>query len=140
MSINFFIVNNIMYIMLFSQKTKRSFALRGNFRKGEEMNYDYLHHLLVSLGKQKDIIMSQLGKTDIEPPDYVEKIETWFTNLSKLIYEKPPEYYVKGINIYQNSLCAISYINYKYYVEGDKIQIASLNLFESDDSNFDQEN
>ena len=106
-------------------------------QKGEEMNYDYIYHLLVSLGKQKEIIMSQIGKTDIEPPDYAEKIEAWFTNLSKLIYEKTPEYYVKGINIYQNSLFAISYISYKYYLEGDKIQLASFNIFDSDESSSD---
>ena len=74
-----------------------------------------------------------MGKSDIEPPDYAEKVAKWYEDLINIVREKAPEYYVKSVNIYENGLFDINHIEYIYFAENYKTGSASINLFDTNE-------
>ena len=97
------------------------------------MKEKYMQHLLLSMEKCMEIVKRQIGKTDIEPPDYEEKVSRWHTDLLEKIHEKEPEDYVRSINIYENGLFDINHIEYVYFADDQKISTTSINLFDVDE-------
>ena len=94
------------------------------------MNAKYMQHLLLSVEKSIETIKKQMGKTDIEPPDYAERVRKWHADLLEKISEKEPEYYVRSVNIYENDSFDINYIEYVYFSDNDKILTTVINLFD----------
>lgn len=94
------------------------------------MKEKYMQHLLLSMEKCMETVKRQMGRTDIEPPDYEEKVSRWHTDLLEKIREKEPEYYVRSVNIYENGLFDINHIEYVYFADDQKISTTSINLFD----------
>lgn len=94
-------------------------------------NNNYTQHLFFYLARHYGTVIKQKGKTDIEPPNFVEIVLEWYDNLIKNIYEKEPEFYVKAINVYENGQFDINHIEYIYYLTGEKINGVSVNLFDA---------
>lgn len=97
------------------------------------MNDKYIQHLLLSMEKCMETVRRQMGKTDIEPPDYDEKVNKWYAELLEKIREKEPEYYVRSVDIYENGLFDINHIEYIYFSDDQKISTTSINLFDADE-------
>ena len=95
--------------------------------------YPFMQHLLSSIEKSREVIELQMGKSDIEPPDYAEKVAKWYEDLINIVREKAPEYYVKSVNIYENGLFDINHIEYIYFAENYKTGSASINLFDTNE-------
>ena len=94
------------------------------------MNNYYLEHLLSSLEKQKDMVIIQTGCSDIEPPDYRERIDHWFSDLLLWIQNSIPQYYVKTLIVYQSNMFEIEGIEYKYYKMDDIIQTTTISIYD----------
>ena len=97
------------------------------------MKEEYMQHLLLSIKKSREVIELQKGKSDIEPPDYAEKVGKWFEDLINIVCEKEPEYFVKSVNIYENGLFDIEHIEYIYFDENCKNGTTSINLFDANE-------
>lgn len=98
------------------------------------MSNVYMQHLLFSMEKNMETVRQQMGKTDIEPPDYEDEVIKWHNELLDKISEKEPEYYVRSVNVYENGLFDIKYIEYIYFDSGKKVYPTSVNLFDVDDN------
>lgn len=94
------------------------------------MNNYYFEHLLSSLEKHKDTVIIQTGRSNIEPPDYRERIEKWFSDLLLWFQNNNPQYYVKTLIVYQSKMFEIEGIEYKYYKMDDIIQMTSICIYD----------
>lgn len=92
------------------------------------MKKEYLKHLLESMSNQKRNSINQIGKSDIEPPDYRERIEKWHADLKKKIQLKPPLRYVRSINVFE-SAGKIVEIEYNYFEANEQIHDATVNIY-----------
>lgn len=92
------------------------------------MEKDYLNHLLKSMLKQKQNAINQIGKSDIEPPDYRERIEKWYADLEIQIKLKQPIQYVRSINVFERAGIIVD-IEYNYFKANEKIHDATVNIY-----------
>ena len=97
------------------------------------MKNEYMQHLLTSMEESMETVNRQMGKSDIEPPDYAEQIKEWHSSLCEKIREKEPEYYVKSINIYEKGVFDIDSIEYIYFEKDSQIHTTSINLLDVED-------
>lgn len=88
----------------------------------------YLNNLINNLLVHKQNVLLQQGKSDIEPPDYIEKTETWYMNLLQWVNNNPPQNYVRAMNIVQDASQVIQKIKYAY-CEGDVPTHIAINIF-----------
>lgn len=94
---------NITQIMLY--------RVRGSIMDDEK----FLYHLLISISWQKQNTLSQKGKSDIEPPDYVERIEKWYDQITDLVLNNPPQYYVDSLVVKEDDMENAVSISYQYF-------------------------
>ncbi len=97
------------------------------------MKAKYMQHILSSMEKRIETVISEIGKTDIEPPDYKERVVVWYASIIDKIREKEPEYYVRSVNVYESGLFNVDHIEYVYFEEDSKISNTSVNLFDIDE-------
>ena len=87
---------------------------------------DYLKHLLEQLEIKKEAAISQRGKSDIEPYDYVLRTSAWFESLIQKVTDSPPSYYVESLTVFQKEGPLIDSIEYDYYEPDDRVDNSSL--------------
>ena len=92
------------------------------------MNEDYLDHLLQSLEKRMSIMRQQAGKSDIEPRNFNEIIETWYEQIKQLISNYPPTYYVSELKVYQKDFFNVERIDYLLFEVEDTICLTDINI------------
>lgn len=92
------------------------------------MNEDYLNHLLQSLEKRMSIMRLQAGKSDIEPRNFNEIIETWYGRIKQLISNYPPTYYVSELKVYQKDFFNVERIDYLLFEVEDTICLTDINI------------
>ncbi len=96
--------------------------------KGTVMNNErFLFHLLASMSWQRKNALDQEGKTDLEPDDYRERIDKWYSQIVDLINDNPPSYYVEAIDIHEDTQENVIGVTYDYYDERDDIEIVLKN-------------
>ena len=82
----------------------------------------YLYHLLISMAWQKQNTLSQKGKSDIELPNYDERVEKWFCQVYDLIIDHPPQFYVNAIFVHEDEHENAVSIFYRYYDRESNIE------------------
>ena len=92
------------------------------------MKKEYLIHLLESMSNQKQNSINQIGKSDLEPPDYRERIEKWYTDLETQIQLKQPLQYVRSINVFEKSGEIVD-IEYNYFEPNEQIYDTTANIY-----------
>ena len=92
------------------------------------MKKEYLTHLLESMSNQKQNSINQIGKSDLEPPDYRERIEKWYTDLETQIQLKQPLQYVRSINVFEKSGEIVD-IEYNYFEPNEQIYDTTANIY-----------
>ena len=92
------------------------------------MKEEYLTHLLKSMSNQKQNSINQIGKSDIEPPDYRERIEKWYTDLETQIQLKQPLQYVRSVNVFEKAGKIVD-IEYNYFEPNEQIYDATANIY-----------
>ena len=90
---------------------------------------EYLNYLFELLEKNKQNVLRQEGKSDIENPSYVEQVEIWYGQIKEYISENHPQYYVKSIDVFQDSQQIIKEINYNYCNDLDSYNYLAINIF-----------
>ena len=70
----------------------------------------------------------QIGKSDLEPPDYRERIEKWYTDLETQIQLKQPLQYVRSINVFEKSGEIVD-IEYNYFEPNEQIYDTTANIY-----------
>lgn len=100
------------------------------FKGGSGMSdKKYLSHLMSTLDEHKRKVLKQEGGSDIESFDYHQKFEKWYMQIIDYINKNPPEYYVKSINVTQDSGQLIKSINYNYCTEFEHVDYVAINIF-----------
>ena len=92
------------------------------------MKEEYLTHLLKSMSNQKQNSINQIGKSDLEPPDYRERIEKWYTDLETQIQSKQPVRYVRSINVFEKAGKIVD-IEYNYFQPDALIYDTTANIY-----------
>lgn len=92
----------------------------------------YLEHLFELLHNHHIYALKQRGKSDIEPIDYIEKVDEWYKQIFDYVEMFPPMGYVRAIKVYQNSSTIISDIEYLYCDEKESLNVISISIFWSD--------
>ena len=92
------------------------------------MKKEYLAHLVKSMSNQKQNAINQIGKSDIEPPDYRERIEKWYADLNKQIQLKQPVRYVRSINVFEKAGKIVD-IEYNYFQPDELIYDTTANIY-----------
>ena len=92
----------------------------------EEKEEKYLDYLLKSLERIKDNSINQQGSSDIEPPDYVERIEHWYSQLENALGECSIEFYVKELLIFEDDNREIKHIVFSYYTDDEPLNGVSI--------------
>ena len=92
------------------------------------MKEEYLTHLLKSMSNQKQNSINQIGKSDLEPPDYRERIEKWYTDLETQIQSKQPVRYVRSINVFEKAGKIVD-IEYNYFQPDELIYDTTANIY-----------
>ena len=88
----------------------------------------YLNNLIHNLLAHKQNVLRQQGKSDIEPPDYTEKTETWYADLLEWVNNNPPQNHVRAINVRQDASKHIQQIEYAYCEDKSPTHV-SINIF-----------
>jgi len=96
--------------------------------KGTVMNNErFLFHLLASMSWQRKNALDQEGKTDLEPDNYRERIDRWYSQITDLINDNPPSYYVEAVEMCEDEYENVKRIIYDYYTEKDNIEFELKN-------------
>lgn len=90
----------------------------------------YMDNLINNLIHHKENIMKQQGKSDIEPDDYLERTENWYQSMISLIYQKPPTYYVKSLNIKLDENNLIGKIQYDFCKGAEYPDYVYINIYD----------
>lgn len=90
----------------------------------------YLNNLIHNLLAHKQNVLRQQGKSDIEPPDYVEKTEMWYEQIIDWVNNNPPKDFVKSIDVFQDDYQKIYKIKYSYSEGLTGSTHIAVNIFE----------
>lgn len=79
---------------------------------------EYSIHLLNGVLKSREVAIRELptmGKNHIR---HLESIENWYASIINWIKHNPPNYYVKCLEIEEDSYSKIKNISYCYHIKG----------------------
>ena len=80
------------------------------------------------MSNHKQNSINQIGKSDIEPPDYRERIEKWYADLNIQIQLKQPLRYVRSINVFEKAGKIVD-IEYNYFQPDEQIYDTTANIY-----------
>ena len=89
---------------------------------------DYLDHLLKGLNYQKQVVIKQLDKIDIAPPDALTLFEEWQQQIIEYAIANPPVYYLKSLILLQDTNQHIQSISYSYCNEFEYSDYVSASI------------
>jgi len=69
-----------------------------------------------------------MGRSDIEPPDYRERIEKWFSDLKRQIQIKQPQQYVRSMNVFEKTGKIVD-IEYNYFKDNEELYYTTINIY-----------
>ena len=69
-----------------------------------------------------------MGRSDIEPPDYRERIEKWFSDLKRQIQIKQPQQYVRSMNVFEKAGKIVA-IEYNYFKDNEELYYTTINIY-----------
>lgn len=96
--------------------------------RANRMKNEYLNHLLNSISNQKQNSINQMGRSDIEPPDYRERIEKWFSDLKRQIQIEQPQQYVRSMNVFEKAGKIVD-IEYNYFKDNEELYDTTINIY-----------
>lgn len=78
----------------------------------------YTEHLLNSVHKSREIAIRELPTMGVNQIKHLESIENWYTSVIDRIRHDPPNYYVKILEIDEDSYSEIKNLSYCYHIKG----------------------
>ncbi len=80
-----------------------------------EHSRNYLDHLLESIEKKRLLSIKEFTKTDLNQTADLEDVTTWYGKLAMLVRSKPPNRYVRCLQIYEDEQGRIKKVDYDYF-------------------------
>ena len=75
----------------------------------------YLDHLLESIEKKRLLSIKEFTKTDLNRNTDLEDVTAWYSQLATLVRSKPPNRYVRCLQIYEDEQGRIKKVDYDYF-------------------------
>ena len=80
-----------------------------------DYSQNYLGHLLESIEKKRLLSIKEFTKTDLNRNTDLEDITAWYSQLATLVRSKPPNRYVRCLQIYEYEQGRIKKVDYDYF-------------------------
>ena len=74
----------------------------------------YIEHLLKNIEKKRQLSIKEFSKTDLNKSDDFEEVIFWYEEIINMVKLKPPNNYVRCLNIIENNSGHIESIQYDY--------------------------
>lgn len=89
--------------------------------KRGDMLQRYLEHLINSIEKKRKVSIKEFHKTDLNRNEIIESVNCWYENIVKEVKNTPPTYYVRTIEIAEDSKGKIKSISYIYFEKDEEL-------------------
>ena len=76
---------------------------------------NYLGHLLESIEKKRLLSIKEFTKTDLNRNTDLEDVTAWYSQLATMVRSKPPNRYVRCLQIYEDEQGRIKKVDYDYF-------------------------
>ena len=76
---------------------------------------NHLDHLLDSIEKKRLLSIKEFTKTDLNRDTDLGDITAWYGQLAAMVRSKPPNRYVRCLQIYEDEQGRIKIVDYDYY-------------------------
>ena len=76
---------------------------------------NYLGHLLESIEKKRLLSIKEFSQTDLNRNTDLEDVTAWYSQLATLVRSKPPNRYVRCLQIYEDEQGRIKKVDYDYF-------------------------
>lgn len=76
---------------------------------------NYLGHLLESIEKKRLLSIKEFTKTDLNRNTDLEDVTAWYSQLAAMVRSKPPNRYVRCLQIYEDEQGRIKKVDYDYF-------------------------
>ncbi|MBQ2377859.1 MAG: hypothetical protein II297_05595 [Clostridia bacterium] len=74
----------------------------------------YIEHLLKNIEKKRQLSIKEFSKTDLNKSDDFEEVIFWYEEIINMVKLKPPNNYVRCLNIIESNSGHIESIQYDY--------------------------
>ena len=75
----------------------------------------HLDHLLEGIEKKRLLSVKEFTKTDLNRNTDLEDVTAWYGQMETLVRSKPPNRYVRRLQIYEDELGRIKKVDYDYF-------------------------
>lgn len=96
-------------------------------------NNIYLTHLICSILKHKNNAIKQYGKSDIDSPYYINETNNWYNEIFDVLKNKTLLYYVKLINVIEDSDGHIHDIQLTYFELNEEVFSTTIVIYDNRD-------
>lgn len=80
-----------------------------------EHSQNYLDHLLEGIEKKRLLSIKEFTKTDLNRNTELEDVTAWYSKLATMVRSKPPNRYVRCLQIYEDEQGRIKKVDYDYF-------------------------
>ena len=74
----------------------------------------YLDYLLESVEKKRTVSIKEFYKTDLNRSTNLDDVNAWYARLVQMIEQNPPQKFVRGLKIFEDSQEKIKAVEYDY--------------------------
>lgn len=98
-----------------------------------DYSQNYLGHLLESIEKKRLLSIKEFTKTDLNRNTDLEDVTAWYSQLATIVRSKPPNMYVRCLQIYEDEQGRIKKVDYDYFEPaeaeiGDTVFVIATNI------------
>ena len=88
----------------------------------------YTQHLLNSVLQSREVAVREIKTLGVDIEQELVRIDNWFSLIEKWIKNNAPNYFVKYIEITEDSASKIAAINYVYFRRNEIVSAASIKV------------
>lgn len=75
----------------------------------------YFDQLLKSIERKRQLSIKEFTKTDLNKSNDFETVNSWYEEIINMVKLKPPDYYVRCINIIESDSGQVISVQYDYH-------------------------
>lgn len=88
----------------------------------------YTEHLINSISQSKQIAINEVSSLGLNEETGQEKISQWYDKIINWVTDNPPQFYVKYLEIMENTDSAIQKINYLYFSDAENVSGSAIKI------------
>lgn len=85
----------------------------------------YADNIITALREKYNLAVKEFYNTDLNNTVHHNEIQVWFEKIEEMITKDPPLFFVKRLNIFENSRGNVIRIEYEYYDLNDSSVLES---------------